>query len=266
MKRETATDMTAWELSRGLVEDSDANLDDAELHAYRDDKLDADERARIETLLCTSPAARARLAELGGVAPAAPPASVRRRVLGGAESAPAPTPWLRLAAAVAIVALGVGAFFRFGGPAVPAPAGAALAALTFDVEVQGLAEVRSNQASAIAYPDTIVRITMSPRQNVSAGLGYAVYATRDGWLRRLDTSAGVRVDRFRGAARISAQAQALVGAGVGANEFYLLAGAQEDLPADQRLADGQTAADALTGPGRHVHVQTLTVIERENEQ
>jgi len=248
-------------------------LRDDLLRAYREGDLPPRERRRVEERLAASAAARARLAELGGVSAVAPEA-VRRRVLAARPGAAGggrrwrPAADLRFAAAlaaglaVAAVALWLA---RAPGPAPPIPEDA------YEVTVQGLAGFRSAPGPGNgapggpveALPETRVTLRVEPRGAPDPAVELALYRRLGERLLRVPEAAPVEVVEGRGAAAFSAPAAALVGPEPGLRTVFVVAGRRGELPAElalERAGDGEAASLLAAGGTRFVRPVRLRVL------
>lgn len=246
---------------------------DALLAAYRAGRLPEEEARRLEALLGRSAAARARLAHLAGVAPAAPTPDARRRtleVLGRPpqrRSSGRPTAWnpaWRWAAA-AVLAVSVGALLTWS-PGSPAPQ-PATPLPELHASIYGRAEVRSAPAgnagrSAVASPDTRVEITavLDPPR---AGLEVALYALGGGG-ETFERLPAVPHWESRSTATFHVGAAELAGPEPGMVRLFVVAGEEGRLPARATMKPGAEtpAAEALAaalGGGLQARVEPLTL-------
>jgi hypothetical protein len=250
---------------------------DALLAAYRAGRLPEEETRRLEALLGRSVAARARLAQLAGVAPAPPATDTRRRTLEALGRPPRRRSSGRLAAwsaawspawrwaAAAVLAVGVGALLTWS-PGAPRPR-PATPLPELHASIHGRAEVRSAPADntgrgAVASPDTRVVITavLDPPR---AGLEVALYALHgDG--ETFERLPAVPRWESRSEATFHAAAAQLVGPEPGVHVLFVVAGGEGSLPARAAARPGAEtpAAEALAaalGGGLEARVEPLTL-------
>jgi hypothetical protein len=240
-----------WEISRRDEPAEGPPPPDEALQAYREGRLPEEEALRMEALLAASPAARARLAELAGVAAPAPPAAVRSRVLARFPGRPSRSPvrrWLPAAALAASLVLAIG-YSVWNTPSLPA-------GLSYEVTAAGIARDRSagKTAEALeAFPGTRVRLVVEPRGEALADVGFGVYRERGRRLERLATSGGgLSLEVRRGAAVLTAPASALVGDRPGTYDLYLVVARPGDLPAGYDVTTETDREALLEDDGRRL--------------
>ncbi|MFK7885262.1 MAG: hypothetical protein AB8G16_00225 [Gammaproteobacteria bacterium] len=224
-------DELAHEMARGLQPaNTPSQLTDAELQAY----LDGPGGADIETRLARDDAARQRLATLAGVAPVVAPTAVRERILGP-EPAPVQPNWLtRIAAVVAMLAVGLAVWMS--GPTGPtAEQRRAFAALDYSTSLQGLARVRgvNDARPASAYPDSLVSIEITPTVSTSLPLHYALFAGRPPHQQRLQP---VSIQSNRGAVTLKFHPEQYAALQPGPLRLQVVVSLHE-LPTDASLFD-----------------------------
>lgn len=264
-----------WELSR-LAEaprDPAGMPPDDLLRAFREGRLSEAETERVAALLARSPAARSRLRELAGLAAAgAPPAGLRERILAGfgtREVRPRPRRLSRWLPAVAALAAGL----LIAVWTLRSPAGLP-SRLAYDVTVRGLASERSTgpreepAAGIRAYPDTPVRLEVSPRGAAEAEVDFGLYRVLEGRLERIVPGPALGVESERGAVRFRGLARDLVGSRPGARVLYLVAAREGDLPEGRLLEPEEDPRRVLAGEGgrRLVYPQTLRILPHTPEE
>ncbi|MEO1574601.1 MAG: hypothetical protein AAFU65_06525 [Pseudomonadota bacterium] len=158
-----------------------ATLTDDILRAYRAGTLDADAAADVEARLARDPMARERLVHLSGAGE--PPAALRERVLrsAGARQRARPS-FLALAAVIAGLGIAMTTLLWSPSPSPDWPASiqAGLADRAFELNLSGLAEVRSSGTAAqtdrvTAYLDTPLRATLAADATLPVPLFFGVF-------------------------------------------------------------------------------------------
>lgn len=246
----TEPDDLLWEISRRDEPAGGPPPPDEVLAAYREERLSEEETERIEALLAASPAARARLAELAGVAAPAPPAAVRARVLARFPGRPAKNParrWLPAAALAASLILAIG-YSVLNTPSLPT-------GLAYEVTAGGIARDRSTERPTgivEAFPDTRVRLAVEPRGDALADVAFGIYLERGDRLERLATGGRIALETRRGAAVLTAPASALVGERPGTYGLYLVVARPGDLPDGYDLKPGVDREAILEDGGRRL--------------
>lgn len=239
-------------------EEGGATLPDTTLQAYREGNLRAREAAEVEEQLASNPSLRRRLAALAGESPEVPDADRKRRVLGAVaaeRSAPTVSPvagsrrsWWRplAAAAVLVVALGVG-WWVSRTPVVTPPAYSVhLAALTVQRDA-GESGPETPATEAEAFPDTRVTLEVTVVEQAIDGVAIGVYRSRDGQLERVPDDLLGRTEQ-PGVAVITAAASTLVGSQPGSHDLFVVVAWQGDLPAS--VAVGRDPLAELEAGGR----------------
>jgi hypothetical protein len=231
-----------WEAGRVSPSGSAPPPGDELLGRYRQGRLSGEEERRLEAVLLDSSAARARLAELGGVRPPAAPLPIR-------ESRLAPSPrrsWRRLAlplaAGLAVAVLGFWLALR------PEPRPRFALGAAYEVSVEGLAALRSGPGSRQVLPQTLVTVRIEPVAAATAEVEFGLYRRRGERLLRLPVAPPVRLVESRGAAVFSAPAESLVGSRPGPGTFYAVAGPPGGLPRELGL-EGVPEGDVETRLG-----------------
>ena len=226
---------------------SEAIPSDEELRAYRAGETSEVESRRIEWLLCRSQAARERLGDLAGVPGPTPPSRIRKRVLERGRKSRVVPPWIVLAAAVMIGAVGLGwGLLRPSAPPLP----------SFRVDVHA-AQITRSLSEAPALPDRIARADLDTRVEVTVeaegptrkGLGYALYRRDAAGLRRIEESS-IRLETYRGGARFQAAARTLTADRDGRHKLFVAVGPAGQLPQSVELRDSddaQATLERLTG-------------------
>jgi hypothetical protein len=259
MKQEEIEELL-WEVGRAAGEEAAGPPGDEELRRYREASLAPDDERRLEELLATSPLARARLAELGGVA--APPAAerVRRRILGAVPAAARRRRRVALPLAAGLALTGLALWLALRQEAPPR----ASYADAYEVTVEGLAALRGQPGSWEVLPDTRVRVRVEPRGEAASGVEFGLYRRQGARLVRLSAAPPVTLVESRGAVQFSAPAAALVGAEPGVRSFYVVAAPAGELPPALGPADagGEAAESRLAAAGkRFVRAVPLKVLE-----
>ncbi len=150
------------------------------------------------------------------------------------------------AKAAAIFAVGCSVFLLTRAPA-PLPE-----ELSYDVAAEGLAAVRSPQPGAReveAYPDTLIRITASPRPTAVKRVEFGLYRQSGTRLERIGFGGDVSLEVVRGAAVVSARAAALADPARASTRLFLVAARPGDLPASFELGSAD-ARGTLERQGR----------------
>lgn len=263
-----------WELSRLGEVDTEEPLDDEALRAWREGRMSEEEAAALEKRLADSPASRARLRELAGLAGGGLSPELRERVLarfGERErqnvvdfQRPEPrkplrwrSRWLPAAALAASVLVAV-LVFRTPDPLPPG--------LAYDLTAQGLALERSGAPGAPsgtveAYPDTSVRLDVTPQGAAEGDVEVGLYRRRGGRLERLEPGAEISVERARGAFRVQGRAGALVGGEPGLRELFIVVARTGDLPDGLEPGDGPRHEPA--GERRRlIYIQPIRILAR----
>ncbi len=249
-----------WDLSEiaDRAPTGDALVPDTTLRAYRRGDLGEDEVRQVERLLMANPANRRRLEEIAGLAPAAAPAALRRRVLdatagSGSNGGRRSRRWWPALAAAALVAIAAGwLILRPRPPALPA----------YEVQIAALTERRDSPPSAAAkaeaYADSMVTITATVVERAVAGVEVGLYRVAGGRLERLSADDRIEWLVRPGAVRIRAPAAALVGSQAGRHEVFVAVGRSGRLPAAVVVDPGTDPAAALAAGGRQ-RVYRLTL-------
>jgi hypothetical protein len=186
-----------WDLPRAGTEDDGPAPDDATLRAYRAGALPGQEETRLEWTLAGSRRGRLRLAELAGIG-----LTPRRR-----SRLPLVSAALAMAAMIAIAVLIVGGRER----ALP----------SFEVRVEGQADVRGAAGAARSLPGGTVRVRVEPRGEARAGVRFGAYRLGEGVLVPLREPEDVRIETNRGSALLLARAERLVGDRPGTRPFFV---------------------------------------------
>lgn len=238
-------------------------LPDELLDAYREGRLDASTRQEIESLLVASSRARARLIEHAGLAEAAPPPTLRHRVLSHA-----PTRWTARRTTLSI--LGLAASLVLVTTALLVRPAGIPSDLRYDVTVRGLSPVRGEPstptAQAIALPSTTVRIEALPTTGASSAVDVGLYVRRGPRIERLDTGTAVATVRNRGAVSFAARASALVGEEPGERVLFVVVAATGNLPAVVTMRDGADPVRTLGSGGRRLVLPKRLTIVSERTQ
>lgn len=266
MKR-TDVEELLWEMTLRTVEGEGDAVDDELLQAYRGGELEADAASRVADALEESPAARARLAELGGLDPGYAPAGVRRRLLGDEPTngnRSRASSWRLAAAAALVLVLGGVAYQQFAGREAEhavARLDARIAGAEFDVTVVALARARSAGAAsaAEAYPDTDLEIRVEAREALAVSFELGVYRAGAGELRRVEL--GIEHEAFQGAASVSGAARAFIDSErPGEYPLWLLVAPAGRLPAALPLAPGAEPGATLAAAGGKVIARSIRLL------
>ncbi len=241
----------------------DSTVPDSTLRAYREGRLSEDEAGRVERQLVADPASRRRLEELAGVAPAAAPLAIRRRLL---EDFGEPTTrprrarrwfWRLGLAAAAMVMLATG-WLILRPRQEPLP--------VYEVRIAALTE-RRDQASAgtfaEAYADSMVTIDATVTGRAVEDVEVGVYRVAGSRLERVEDGVFRRQRRPEslGAVRFEAPAAGLVGEQPGDHEVFVVIAWRGRLPVAVMLRPGADPAVALAAGGRRqVHRLTLRLL------
>lgn len=250
-----------WEMGRRVPSNSSPDLPDHRLVAYREGRLSRADAESCEHDLGRSVEARARLAELAVLESVTPSAHVRQAVLASFDgsfrlpAAPACEPArgplrgsLLKAAAIAVFGLGMLLLMQLS---LAHPSQRTLPPdLAYEVQAEGLAQVRRPAPGGReieAYPETRVRITVSPRAAAVNDIEFGVYRESAARLERLH--AGIETRAIRGAAVVTAEARDLVSPDAESARLYLVAARPGDFPATLEVGQGAAGA-ALEEAGR----------------
>ncbi|MCB1055031.1 MAG: hypothetical protein KDD11_05910 [Acidobacteria bacterium] len=271
----------------GWLEERDAGHlpSDEVLEAFRLGHLSEEECQALERWLGRDGAARARLAQLGGVRAEGPAPWVRDAVLsafGGSPDRPervsraakGETPrrsgrpgrragwggWGRWAA-TAVLAAGLATVLvwtTMGPTALPT-------GLAYQVQGTGLAETRSVQAASPvlkALPDTLVRIVVTPVDVAEKDVKFALFRRRGELVELLPTGSDIRLRVDRGTAVFEARAEDLVGRDVGEHTLYVVVARPGDLPAPSLTISDESIESLLAEGGRRlVYHQPLQLVD-----
>jgi hypothetical protein len=149
-----------------------------------------------------------------------------------------------------LVVAGVATMWWGGGRATTSPLPAGLA---FDVTASGLAAVRGPSSRADgeveAYPNTRVRLAVTPRGAAVSGLELGLYRLHGERLERIE-AADFREER--GAATLSAAAADLVGREPGRHTLYVVVARRRDVPPTETDATGRDPELLLAATGRRL--------------
>jgi hypothetical protein len=250
-----------WQLA-DIIEDSDQPpATDEVLATYRQGELSKEESRRLERHLACSRSARARLVELARAELDAPPPALREQVLRRASKARARWRWSRWsipAAIAAVLLLSVSVLINRSGPtALPEN-------LAYDVVATGLADARdaaAASASVNAYPQTEIRVTITPRDVAVANVEIALYQERGAWLQRAHPGSQVQLQEQRGVAIMTSRAADLVGSTPGTYHLWVVAAVAGDLPDRFQLAAGESARQVLRdGSRRRAYPLEITLV------
>ena len=246
-------------------EEGRAALDEAQLQAYREGKLDADEAARVELKLADSPEARAALRSLAGVDPsgdtAVPPAAVRESVLAQfddkrpARPDPARVRRKRLLRTLLPAAVFVTLVFGmqlFNRPMRELPA--------TEIDVSNASAVRSGPALTFegndrftGLADDRLKIRVRPTRDAVPGVEYGLYRWRGDTIERIDDEQWVRREDANESSELLVEAAALVSAPAGDKVAWIVAAWRGELPDEIAVppgSDERAVLDLLTDAGR----------------
>lgn len=247
-----------------LPDENGERLPEATLESYQTGKLSAEEAQEVELRLASSPASRARLAELGGVRPAEPPARVRELVLARLREdqasrllrpeAPARSRFWRgpkgWAAAATLAFALIGSCLL-----LPRLQREHLASLPdYEVSASGLAAERSTTAGGahiVVFPDTRVVLEVAAREEGVRGTELALLHRRSGQLVRVPLRGEVEVEAGPGAWRVVAPAGALVGDAVGPQHLWAVVAWSGSLPSAAEVSAASSGED-LAKEGRRL--------------
>ncbi len=208
-------------------DESTERATDAELRAYREQRLDPAAAQRVERVLGSNRGARERLAALSGLD--APSPELRRRLLR-TES---PRRGHRLDKRVivaAVACLCVCAPVAWWATRHIDETSINLQGASFDVSVEGIASRRSHREEKLALPSTLVRIEVSPAGKAIPDLEFGLYRLDGVQLRRLQQGDGLVLVEQDGAARFEVVAEQLAGSQAGGYDFVVAVAPRGSLP------------------------------------
>lgn len=238
-------DALLWEMGRKLSEQDVEELAAEEIAAYRGGRLPVAEAEELEQKLGQAPEGRRQLARLAGPAPVLANPAVREKVMASFSVRPrlVSGTWAKVAA---IFAVGCSVFLLTRAPAsLPEE-------LSYDVAAEGLAALRHPSPGAReveAYPDTLIRITASPRPAAVKEVEFGLYRQSGTELERIGLTGGVRLEVVRGAAVIAGRAADVADPAQASTRLFLVAARRGDLPGSLALRSSD-ARGALERQGR----------------
>lgn len=249
-----------WELSgRSARERIEMPTDDL-LIAYREGRLSEAEHQAVERALSGSRAVRRRLAQLAGVELPPAPERIRQRLFQTPLRRSTRSSWWVAVAATVVGVAGL-AFFVVSqrGDAVVGSV-SAFAGLEFEVKTVGLAENRSTAGSTFAFPDTMIRVDVSPHGPAVAGLEFALYRLTGTRLTKVSERDGLTLSTGRSSASFRVPAAALVGTGFGEAPFFVAVGRLGPAPAEVALLPGkEIVAQLAEAVGGRAYESRITI-------
>jgi len=232
MSKTESNEEMFWEMTRQETDFVGEIPSDEELSDYRAGELTETRMSEIETILASSPQARARLAELAGVDLSSAPSRVRENLFGELGSATQSGGWWRVAAAALLaIALGLVGFTLLDRSREAGPPESVVAVLSteFEINVEGLATTRGEKGISEAYPGTRVRILVEDSSGGSGAFEVGIYRSTGNRLDRVIR--GLNEERYQGAGVVVGTARDIVGTDeAGTHSFYIVVGAPEGLP------------------------------------
>lgn len=251
MNLRTDWDDLLWEMGRNVSGEAAEEPSKEALAAYREGRLPAEEAEDLERALSHAPVGRTWMAELSGVGAGAPDARVREAFLARFDHSVRVSNLRRLVVQAALVAMGLSVLWLTRSPE-PLPAD-----LAYDVQAEGLATVRRtppvrpqpDRREVDAYPETRIRISVSPRPEAVREVEFGLYRRSGRLLERLPFDSDVRLEILRGAALVSARAADLADPETHTAELLFAAARPGDLPR-RFVVDSSDAASALAAGGR----------------
>lgn len=235
-----------WETGRVVSGQAADEPSREELAAYREGRLPSEVAENVEKALGHAAGGRRQLAELAGVEPAQTDPRVREAFLTSFDVAARTSKMGRLMVQAALVAMGLAVLWLTRSPErLPAD-------LAYDVEAEGLAAVRRPPATSRrveAYPDTRIRITVSPRPAALREVEFGLYVRSGRLLERQPLDAGVELKTIRGAAVVEARARDLADPAEADAEIFVAAARPGDLPR-RFVLDSSDAASVIAANGR----------------
>lgn len=237
-----------WETGTTVSGQAAEETSREELAAYREGRLPAEEAEELERWLSFAQGGRRQMAELSGIELGRPDPRVRDAFLASFDHSARIGKRGRLVVQAALLAMGFSVLWLSRSPE-PLPED-----LAYDVQAEGLATVRRPPPAGQrveAYPDTRVRITVSPRPAAVREIEFGLYRRSGRLLERLPFDSEVRLEVVRGAAVVSARAGALAEPLASAAELVLAAARPGDLPR-RFVLDASDGTSGLAESGRRL--------------